>query len=285
MNFLKIDIEKLNDKALREVIILLEKAFNRFGVNFYLIGARARDFWFAAYNLSPKRGTRDIDFAVLVSDIKEFDELIDYLISNNDFKPIEKTPHRLICVKNDYFLDLLPFGGVAKAGYVNFNDRFDTTISVLGFSEVYAETINVDITDTDTIKMATLPGLCILKLVSWNDRPEERSKDIEDFVNIIEHYFDIESEKIYTDHLDLFDREDFDMQLVAARVLGRNMQRILNRSDNLKQRITDIIKKNIDDPEKSKIGALMIRGTDKYVTDAVNLLKEILTGITESELV
>ena len=46
--------------------------------------------------------------------------------------------------------------------------------------------------------MATLSGLCILKLVSWKDKPEIRKKDIDDLVNIVEHYFDLESEEIYS---------------------------------------------------------------------------------------
>jgi len=40
MNCLKIDINNLPDKHLKELIINLDNAFRKFGIDFYLIGAR-----------------------------------------------------------------------------------------------------------------------------------------------------------------------------------------------------------------------------------------------------
>jgi predicted nucleotidyltransferase len=144
--------------------------------------------------------TRDIDFAILVPDIVKFKELTGYLSDTGKFDMIEDVPHRVIFIKNGMFIDLIPFGGIEKSGYTHFNDRFDTRISVLGMQEVFKKSVEAHISDEVKIRLATLPGLCILKLLAWNDKPEMRQYDIEDIYSIILNFFDIESDKIYEKH-------------------------------------------------------------------------------------
>ena len=59
------------------------------------------------------------------------------------------------------------------------------------------------------------------------------------------------------------------------------MKSIFARSKDVEERITSIIQREIDNPEKSKIAELMVTGTDNEITSAIAVLKEILEGIQE----
>lgn len=283
MNCLKIDTNNLPDKHFKELIIILDNAFRKFGMDFYLVGARVRDLWFNVNGVQPKRFTYDIDFAVLVSDIKEFDQLIQYLEKTGDFKAHQKEPYRLVFIKNNYLIDILPFGEIEEADYTHFTNGFNTKISVLGLREVFDKSIKVYMDNDLQMKIASLPGLCILKLISWDDRKSERERDMEDLYLIIHNYFDFESEEIFSKHLDLFDDdENFNRINIGARVLGRQMDNILSQSEKLKIRIITILDQNTTDIENSRMGIIIASKYNMDLTTVVKLLKDLLSGITPS---
>ena len=272
------NLKNVSKEAVQEVISRIHEACMEAKVDFYLIGARAKDFWLTANKISPRRFTMDIDFAVLVPSMKTFDKIIKILYEKHGFKTIEKIPHRIIYIKNDLVIDLLPFGGVEKAGYINFNDKFDTKISIFGFKEVYENSVSVNISG-EKLKVASLPGLCILKLIAWSDNPLEREKDIQDIFNIIQHFFNIESEEIYKKHLDLFENDDFETINAGARVLGRQINKILKGSDKVMKRIIEILEQNVQDAENSVIGIIIAKDSGITVEKAVIILKELLKGL------
>jgi len=273
-----IDNNDIENEEIKEVIKSLEEAFNYFGINFYLIGARARDLWLQKHRIKPPTATRDIDFAVLISDVKEFDELGKYLVDNKGFKSFSEAPHRFIFTKNDYIIDLLPFSKTS-AYYTHFKDKFDTKISVLGFKEVYEKGTTLEKITGRLIKTATLPGICVLKLIAWSEKPEQRRKDIKDFQVILENYFEIESNQIYESHLDLFD-ENAEIELIAAQVLGRQIGDIIKDSVDLTEKIVSVFEENIVNPEKSEIADIMV-GENSMVVDIIRILERVLTGINE----
>lgn len=280
MSILKINTNNINDIKIREIINDLNLASAEIGIDYYVIGAKARDFWFEANNISQRRFTQDIDFAVLVSDLNQFQLFIKLLVEKFGFRVIEKLPYRVIYIKHELTIDLLPFGGVNEAGYINFMDKFDTQISILGLEEVYKEILKKDYNDKE-LKIASLPGLCILKLVSWSDKPESRNKDIEDINIIIQNYFDIMEDEIFEIHNDIFDNENFDRIIAGARVLGRNMIPILNHSVILKTRILTVLNENIDIKGNCSMAKIMIRGTNKNIEDCISLINEIILGIND----
>jgi len=154
-------------------------------------------------------------------------------------------------------------------------------IAINGFREVYETgTDDVEFEDGHTFKVCTLPGIVILKLIAFDDRPEIRQKDIKDIALILKHYFDIESDLIYDDHSDLFDA-DKDLHYIAVRVLGRQIKSIISKSEELTSRVIGILEMEINNPEKSVMGQLMVSGSEDSIFDAIELLKELLFGITE----
>lgn len=274
----KINIEQLRQEGLKELFEALERAFNGLKIDFYLVGAIARDTWFVHNGMRPS-GTKDVDFAVFIPAKEDFAKLKKHLKEKEGFNDSTQNEFVLFSPKG-LQVDLLPFGEIEVEGKVMLEGKGFAKIAVNGFREVYENGTHPVEFDKHTFKVCSLPGIVILKLIAYDDRPQERQKDIEDIRLILEHYFDIESDIIYENHNDLFD-DNTDLPHIAARVLGRQMKLILDRSTDLKHRVVSILENQIQNPEKSKIAELMNKGTDKSIEATINIMKDLLIGIKE----
>lgn len=275
----KINFESLRQEGLKPLFEALERGFKALHIDFYLVGAIARDTWFAHHGILPL-GTKDVDFAVFIPSKENYEKLKVYLHDKEGFGTSTQNQFVLFSPQG-LEVDLLPFGEIEVEGKVMMEGKGMAKIAINGFREVYeCGTDIVEFENKQSFKVCTLPGIVILKLIAFDDRPEIRQNDIKDITLILKHYFDIETDIIYELHNDLFE-EDRDTPLIAARVLGRQMKNILKRSFDLEKRIINILKNEIDNPEKSKIAELMVAGTNNTIMDAIEILKEILNGIKD----
>lgn len=102
-------------------------------------------------------------------------------------------------------VDILPFGEIEINNEVKFEGAGLTSIKVNGFNEVYlAGTELVEPATGHTFKVATLPSIILLKFIAYDDRPEVRTKDARDIINIMLHFFELQADLIYDSHADLF---------------------------------------------------------------------------------
>ena len=127
--------------------------------------------------------------------------------------------------------------------------------------------------ETHTFKFCTLPGIVILKLIAWDDRPENRRDDIKDISDILHHFFDMYDEEIWENHSDLFDDEEADLKQVAARVMGREMNKIARRNDKLYETIAGIFETNTTNIPTSTIASIMAQHFENTVEDNIKLLQ------------
>ena len=284
MSIYKINYEHLRQQPeLTEMLSALERGLNKFGIDFYLVGAVARDVWMRGINnIAPSRTTGDIDFAVLMNDRGIYETLKEYLIINESFHPTHENAFVLIW-KDKTQVDLLPFGAIEdEDGKVTVKGTGYTTIHVPGFSEVYAEGLpELQLENSHTFKFCTLPGIMVLKLIAWDDRPEARRSDIKDISDILNHYFNMHDNEIWENHNDLFTNEKIDLIHIAARVMGREMKRIGIRNERLYARKEDILKKNTANEADSKMAAIMVEYFDNTVDDNIKLLQHLKEGFTE----
>ena len=215
----------------------LQRAFDHFGINFYLIGAVARDIWMTQIYAEPdRRTTKDLDLAVFINDTAEYDALLTWLVEQQGFARTQSSAFCLLYPSatgsGHVAVDLMPFGAIAdEAGDVYFSGRGMERISTVGFTEVLAEAATMATPTGQQWRVVTLPGIVVLKLVAWQDRPE-RGKDADDIWNLLEVYFKLVQEEIYTSHLELLNEEETPdttnlMLLVGARVLGRHVRQLL----------------------------------------------------------
>lgn len=278
-NIYRINFKQLRQENLKEVFASFERALQVLDIDFYLIGAIARDTWFAQKGIRAL-GTKDVDFAVMVSNPEIFSELKQYLVSKEAFTESSTNAYALFD-KKGFQIDLLPFGSLEIEGrkIIDMEGLVRTDIS--GFKEVYEEaTLDVSFDNKYNFKVSTLAGIVLLKFISYDDRPEMRGQDIKDIAGILSHYFELEAETIYENHANLFTAENDDLNRIAARVMGRQMQKVLNKNELLKARIVSLLQENTVSPAGSTIALLMQSGNDT-IEKQVELLKEILKGATE----
>jgi predicted nucleotidyltransferase len=237
----------------------LKRTFDAADVPFYLIGARARDVWFLPEK--KVRITRDIDWIAAAEEEAIFKEIRRQLVKNERFTET-KNPYCLLSPKG-MTVDLLPI--IENTGR-----------SLEGLKEVFERgTEGVLFDDNSTYQVATLPAIVLLKIVAWDDRPEDRLKDLWDISFILDDYFDRFDEDIYDNHNDLFgDRE---LEEIAAYVIGRKIKHIIGNSIPLKERIIHIL------TEKRSAMAQRMANKNSKPENVVNqILKNLLDGLTEN---
>lgn len=246
----------------------LQRAFDHFGINFYLIGAVARDIWMTQIYAEPdRRTTKDLDLAVFINDTAEYDALLTWLVEQQGFARTQSSAFCLLYPSatgsGHVAVDLMPFGAIAdEAGDVYFSGRGMERISTVGFTEVLAEAATVATPTGQQWRVVTLPGIVVLKLVAWQDRPE-RGKDAVDVWNLLEVYFNLVQEEIYTSHLELLNEEETPdttnlMLLVGARVLGRHVRQLLTGGPVL-TRLLSLLAGQLALGEQSPIARTMSR--------------------------
>lgn len=262
----------------KEVFDIIDEVMLRLDVSYYLIGASAIALELLKDGIKPSRGTKDIDFAIMISSIQEFETIVEEL-ANYGFNKVE-APWTLYNDEYNVAIDLLPFGEIEEKFTENFNNRY-TDLHVLGFSEVlqYPETVQIE---EKMVRVPSLPGMVILKLIAWSDRPEERNSDLGDILRIIEHYFSLNLDDIVEFHNDIFPEEGkLDQLKIAARVLGRKARPFLDISPAINERILKTINDNVIKVENSEIAKQWIRNKDWNLEYAVEILDELRIGLVE----
>lgn len=273
-------LNKIRQIELKPVFDALEEAFNSVSIDFYLIGAIARDIWYAKGN-AVSTGTRDVDFAVFIANQEDYNLLKTYLVKQKNFI-VSKTNEFVFISPQGLVVDILPFGEIEIDDSVHITVEGVTSIRVNGFKEVFESgTERLELETGHAFEVATLPSIVLLKLISYDDRPEQRLKDPGDIASIIQNYFDLQSDNIYKNHTDLFDNADFTLQKAGARIIGREIKTIIELNTVLKLRITDILISHINHADDSIFIRNMQTGDNFVLSVAVDWLNEMLKGITE----
>ena len=98
------------EKPVVDTLHILKKVADSLGVNFFVVGASARDFILRhQYGIEPRRKTGDIDLGVEVASWEQFKTLFEELISTGQFSP---TSERQRLRRGTVLIDILPFGPI-----------------------------------------------------------------------------------------------------------------------------------------------------------------------------
>ena len=157
---------------------------------FFIIGATARDILLQhAHGIYTTRATLDVDIGVFVSDWEQFRTLKEALVHTGKFSFTRQTQRLLF--DHELLLDIVPFGGITEENdSISWPPEYDIKMSVAGFQECYQHAVSVRVRAKPDllVKVVSLAGLAILKLVSWNDNIERRGKDAVDLFFIMKNY-------------------------------------------------------------------------------------------------
>jgi len=275
MSFLKKNFERLKKEGLEETFEVLELAFKKYGIDYYLIGARARDLWTDHIALSEKSTTKDVDFCIYINEHEQYKTLVKNLVETYGFTRDEEEPYRF------YFngtIDLIPFGGIEKDGEVLLENP-PTELSVYGTEEAvtYAEIVE------GAFKVVTLPGLCVLKLIAYCEKPDRRAKDLEDFYFLLENYGEIAGDQLFEDveHEDLI-KDDFELTLASARLLGRQIKNIASGSQELSAKLNQILVSRLKGFSELEIDSMhQVRDSGDTLVERFKLVTEVIKGLND----
>lgn len=253
-------------------------------VKYFVAGAMARDFLLTnVFGLDSGRATRDIDFAIAVKSWAEFESIKEHLLNTGNFRDSDALANRLFYRSNPtaggYPLDFIPFGGVESAARtVTWPPDGDTVLNVAGYGDVLEATVELQFAPELVIRVASLPGLVVLKLFAWADRGSADSKDALDLMTIFRRYAAAGNhDRLYNEAIGVLEAADYDLDLAGPRLLGDDVRRIIE-PETMAQ-----IFALLDDP-KSTAGlvtdmARSLRGVEDAVDLAERLVAQFKAGI------
>lgn len=231
----------------------LQRIASSLDIPVMLIGAGARLLtldW--KYNLASSRTTKDWDLAVKVTSWDEFDRLRQALQQGTPalFKPT-KLAQRLIHTSG-IPIDLVPFGGLARAnGAIVWPDE-EIEMTVLGFDEALAHAEWFKLEPDEKIAIATIPALLVMKFFAFADR--KHIDDLKDAVFILQHYLQHHNEnRIFDELANQLAHGKIEYQQAGPFLLGKEAGQLCKHETV--ERLLPIIDSLID-PYSEKVGQL-----------------------------
>jgi len=103
---------------------------------YYLIGVSAIALELLKNGIKPSRGTKDIDFAIMISNMADY-EAISKDLEKQGFNKV-KAPWTFYSEQYKVAIDLLPFGEIEEKDTENFHKR-NADLHIFGFREVLEE--------------------------------------------------------------------------------------------------------------------------------------------------
>jgi len=271
----KISYDALEIDGIKEVFIQISESCKELEIDFFIVGAIARNIWFVS-NDKLSEGTKDIDFGVYISDEKQYNQLLELLIEKFDYAKSKENPFCLK-TKDGKQIDLLPFGEIEKDGEVMIEGKGMTSLKLDGFKEAFELGIVETTIGEEIYKTCSIPAIMILKLIAYDDRPDQRTKDVNDINSICNYYPDIETDYIWENHNDLYGNENLQQKDIGIIVLGREMKILTKENKKLETRLTKIMNDAIN--ETSPILSLMIQDSEiETIESKREMIKHLKEG-------
>lgn len=202
------------------------------GIDHMLVGATARDILLThVFGIASRRATYDVDFAIAVKDWNQFDAMKSRLIQRKTFIESGKVQQRLYYKGEhgnlNYYLDLVPFGGLAPdSKEIAWPPDMKIIMNVAGYDDVLAAAELVTFAPGFDGKVVSLAGLAILKLVAWSDRGRENPKDAYDLIHLMDSYAAAGNlDRVYDDE-EVIGAGDYDPDLGGVYLLGKDIERV-----------------------------------------------------------
>jgi len=230
MTTTSLDISGKLEAEVLEIIELLISVCTASGIEPLLVGAVARDIHFLhVHGIPTGRATVDVDFALLVHSWDAFNEVMKELTRDGTYTRDKKLEHRVHAPVGIMF-DLLPFGEIEEPeGKISWPPDFDHVMSTMGFQDALdsAQVCRVKADPPIEIRVVSIPGMAVLKLIAWADGYPERSKDAIDFRFILENYDAGQIDRLFSEEENLEEVVTSEYELAVAQLLGRDAGRMM----------------------------------------------------------
>ena len=278
-----ISSEKFTHPLLKPILVELTEYFKEAGISFFVIGATARDIIMELHDAQSGRLTYDLDIAITVDDWEQWLNVEQELVKLENFTKDKDQKQRFI-YKGKFQLDIVPFGEIMKKDHKIFwPPNEEIAMSVLGFTAADEAALSVRIDDETEIKIATLSGIFILKIIAWKDRHQRNNKDADDIGFILENYLSIHEERAATHYYDpVYSQEPFKNTTGGAVLLGKDSKELLEKHTETVDSILKILNEEIDKKEESKLINQIIETHKSLNYDEVlQCIQNIVNGLNE----
>jgi predicted nucleotidyltransferase len=230
---LSVSRERPLDPVTLEVLRQVDRVARELVLDYFVVGAMARDILLnGVFGLYAGRATRDVDLAVAVDWWPQFEAIKARLVGTGAFVSDETAAqrlyHRAASEGGGYPLDLIPFGGVEQPeNEIAWPPDRSVVMNVAGYGEALASAVPVKVEPGFVVRVASLPGLAILKLVAWADRGTSDHRDAIDLATLLRRYAAAGNEdRLYGTEIGVLEVVNYDLDLAGARLLGMDAGRI-----------------------------------------------------------
>jgi predicted nucleotidyltransferase len=280
MKNMSYDLSGMIESALVSALLEIKKIADGLNLDFFIVGATARDILMQPFKVKAPRMTKDIDIAVRVASWEEYKALTDALLATDKFiKGAQKQRYAF----EGTLIDIVPFGDISgRYDTISWPPDHEISMCILGFIDVYNNSITFRLNSEPAldIKLATIPGLAILKLLAWKDVYPDRQKDAEDLYFIMRNYQHAGIEdRLYEKEVSMLLEENFDNERAGIRLLGRDMARISN-SDTAKAVLEILVLETREDSRYRLVSQMASNNYDSP-DDIMAFLEKLKQGFIE----
>lgn len=166
---------------------IASRVLTQLGRKFVLIGATVPQILldFRQEPGAGSRETRDLDALVEAHSWEDFARIRERLVEEGFEQG--RVLHEL-WLNKEVQIDLIPYGaGLVEEDRLTWPDK-DAVMSTFGMEEAFECARQEEVAPGLALPVVTVPGLILLKVVSYLGRPEERTRDLLDIVYCFEQY-------------------------------------------------------------------------------------------------
>ncbi len=280
-----LDLSEKIEPTVIDAIAAVATVAEQLGIPFLIVGAAARDFLLEyGCGIKSGRATEDVDFGVQVHAWEEYERLVSVLQNSAGFIRDNKKRHRFHA-PNSLLIDLVPFGPIAgRDQQIIWPLEENRAMSVEGFDSAMSAAVEVllRVDPRLFVRTASLPGLALLKIISWEDGYPIRARDAHDFYLIVNSYMETaDIDRLGTDARDLVIESIPSLQDVGARLLGRDMASIADASTA--RHVEEILHREQEEEGNLRLvvdvlkGAVSSTGADEVLA----LIRAVAQGFSE----
>lgn len=246
--------DKFTHPLLKPILLELTGYFKQAGISFFVIGATARDIAMELYNEKSGRLTHDLDIVITVNDWEQWQKFEKDIVSLDNFTK-DKSQKQRFLYKEKFQLDIVPFGDIMKQdSKIFWPPDEEIATSVLGFKAADDSAIPVQIDGEIEIKVATLSGIFILKIIAWKDRNQNNNKDADDMGFIQQNYLSIHEERAATLYYDeVYLPEPFRQTTASAILLAKDIKELLKSHTETQKTILETLNEEVNKKEESTL--------------------------------
>ncbi|MGH8701691.1 MAG: nucleotidyl transferase AbiEii/AbiGii toxin family protein [Burkholderiales bacterium] len=273
------------DPLVAELLAVAARVAEREGVEFFVAGAAARDLVLEhGYGMKSRRATLDVDLACSLPDWGAYARFHAVLAGTGAFVPVSGIAHRLSYRGGALTVDIVPFGGLEKPpGEIAWPPDFATRMGVTGFTDVHDHCILVTVAPGVVVKVVSLPGFAILKLIAWSERKNQTTRDGADIGFLCRHYGPgCAYSRLTGEEYGVLGLEGYDVDRAGVRLLGRDMVAIMR--PGTRARVLSVLAAELADSSGFRL-ALAIAGDARDEEDfnrALETLRVLKAGIEDA---